>query len=57
MEENQFKLLKELAQNIESEKKDRAVVVASLQSAKILDKKENFTSHLKNLKRVFAVAE
>jgi len=57
MEEKQIKLLKALAKKIKSEKKERTLVVASLQSAKILTKGENFTGHLKNLDRVFATAE
>jgi hypothetical protein len=57
MEEKQLKLLKVLAKKIKSEKKEQAVVVASLQSAKILTKKGNFTGHLKNLDKVFAEAE
>ena len=57
MEEKQMKLLKALAKKIKSEKKERTVVVASLQSAKILTKSENFTGHLKNLDRVFATSE
>ena len=39
MEVNQIKLLSSLAKKLESEKKDRAQIVASLQSAKILTKK------------------
>lgn len=57
MEEKQIKLLKALAKKIKSEKKERTLVVASLQSAKILTKGENFTGHLKNLDRVFSTAE
>ncbi|HRB72053.1 hypothetical protein [Flavobacterium sp. WV_118_3] len=57
METNQVKLLTSLAKKIKSEKKDRAKVVASLQSAKILTKKENFTGHYSNLKKVVAVAK
>ncbi len=57
MEEKQIKLLKALAKKIQSEKKERTMVVASLQSAKILTKGENFTGHLKNLDKVFAGAE
>jgi hypothetical protein len=49
---NQIKLLSSLAKRLESEKKDRAQIVASLQSAKILTKKENLTGHYSNLKRV-----
>lgn len=57
MEEKQIKLLKALAKKIKSEKRNRVVAVASLQSAKILTKDENFTGHLKNLDKVFATAE
>lgn len=57
MEEKQLQLLKALAKKIKSEKKERTLVVASLQSAKILTKGENFTGHLKNLDKVFATAD
>ncbi|MDR6564519.1 MULTISPECIES: hypothetical protein [unclassified Arcicella] len=52
MEGNQIKLLASLAKQIKSEKKDRVKVIASLQSAKILTRKENFTSHYSNLSKV-----
>lgn len=52
MEANQVKLLISLAENIELKQKDRNKIVASLQSAKILTKGENFTIHYKNLKKV-----
>ncbi|MGG7468059.1 hypothetical protein [Chryseobacterium arthrosphaerae] len=52
MENNQVKLLKALAKSIKTEKKDRAKALSSLQSAKILTKKENFTGAYSNLKRV-----
>jgi hypothetical protein len=57
MEVNQVKLLATLAKKIKSEKKDRARVVASLQSAKILTRNENFTGHYSNLKKVVAVSK
>lgn len=57
MEANQVKLLASLAKRIKSEKKDRAKVVATLQSAKILTKNENFTGHYSNLKKVVAVSK
>lgn len=57
MEAKQIKLLKLLAKKIESEKKERSAVVASLQSAKILTKSENFTGHLKHLVKIFPAAE
>jgi N-glycosylase/DNA lyase len=57
MEEKQMKLLNALAKKIKSRKRERSVVVVSLQSANILTKKENFTGHLKNLDKVFATAE
>ncbi|MFO0362354.1 MAG: hypothetical protein ACK500_11025 [Flavobacteriales bacterium] len=53
MEKNQIKLLIELAHRIETEEKDRDAIVASLQSAGILTKAENFTNHYRNLNRVF----
>ncbi|HEY3370827.1 MAG TPA: hypothetical protein VGK10_08270 [Prolixibacteraceae bacterium] len=55
MEANQVKLLATLAKKIKSEEKDRTKVLASLQSAKILTKSENFTAHFKNLNKVFAI--
>jgi hypothetical protein len=54
MERKQIKLLKALAKKIKSEKREREVVIESLQSAKILTKEENFTGHLKNLDKIFA---
>ena len=54
METNQIKLLSSLAKKIKSEKKDKATVIASLNSAKILTKSGNFTAHYKNLKRAVA---
>ena len=57
MMEDQVRLLKSLAKKLKSEKKDRAQAVASLQSAKILTKKENFTGHYSNLSRVFTTAK
>jgi len=57
MQENQVKLLTSLAKKIKSEKKDRAQIIATFQSAKILTKKENFTSHYSNLKKVVALAK
>lgn len=52
MESNQVKLLKALAKNIRTEKKDRIKVMTSLQAAKILTKQENFTATYSNLRRV-----
>jgi hypothetical protein len=57
MEPNQVKLLSSLAKRIKSEKKDRSKVVASLQSAKILTKNENFTGHYSNLKKAVSSAK
>jgi hypothetical protein len=57
MESNQLKLLIELAKRISSERKDRAAVVASLQSAKILTKNENFSTHFKNLDKIFELTK
>lgn len=53
MVERQIKLLKKLYKKIQAEKKNRVKVIVSLQSAKILTKKENFTNHLKNLNKIF----
>lgn len=52
MKSNQVKLLNTLAKEIKSEKKDKAKVAATLQSAKILTKRGNFTSKFSNLNRV-----
>lgn len=51
MEANQIKLLASLAKEIKAEKKDKASVAATLQSAKILTKQGNFTSKFSNLNR------
>lgn len=56
MEDKQIKLLKTLAKKIKEEKREREFIIASLQSAKILTKKENFRGHLKNLDKVFSKA-
>ncbi len=53
MEVNQIKLLKSLAKKIKSKKQKREDVIVSLQSAKILNKKKNFTTHFKNLNKIF----
>ena len=52
MEANQVKLLGILAKNLKAQKKDKAQVIASLQSAKILTKQGNFTGTYSNLSRV-----
>ncbi len=57
MENKQQKLLIALAKKLKSQKKDRKIVIASLQSAKILTQNENFTGHLRHLDKVFAVSE
>lgn len=57
MEANQIKLLKSLAREIKSEKKDKEKVVASLHSAKILTKRGNFTGKFSNLNRIAVKAE
>jgi len=57
MQSDQLKLLATLAKKLKSEKRERAKVVASLQSAKILTKIENFTSHYQHLKKVVSAAE
>lgn len=54
MEVNQVDLLASLAIEIKSEEKDRAKIVASLQSAKIITINETFTEHYSNLKKVVA---
>lgn len=57
MAANQIELLTALAKKIETEKKDRAKVITSLQSAKILTKSENFTKNYSNLKKVVTVTK
>lgn len=57
MEEKQMRLLNALAKKIKSRKRERSIVIVSLQAANILTKEENFTGHLKNLDKVFATAE
>lgn len=52
MESTQITLLAVLAKKIKTEKKDRARIVASLQSAKILTKNGNFTGHYSSLNKV-----
>jgi len=52
MAANQLELLAALTIKIKTEEKNRATVVASLISAKILTKNENFTGHYYNLKKV-----
>ena len=53
MEANQVKLLKDLSKKIQSEKKNRVEIIAFLQSAKILNKKEKFTRQYSHLHKVF----
>ena len=57
MENNQVKLLASLAKKIHSERNDRTKIVATLKSAKIITKNENFTGHFSNLKKIVAVAK
>jgi hypothetical protein len=53
METNQIKLLKNLAKKIKAEQSSKEDALKTLQSAKILDKKGNFTKNYSNLRRVF----
>ena len=53
MYNTQQKLLTDLAQKIKTEKRTRKTVIISLQSAKILTKNENFSTHFKELEKVF----
>jgi len=57
MAANQIELLTALAKTIKTETKDRAKIIASLQSAKILTKNENFTRRYSNLKKVVTIAK
>lgn len=52
MNNNQKRLLFDLASQIKAEPKTRSQVVISLKSAKILTKKERLTSHYANLSKV-----
>jgi hypothetical protein len=52
MKSNQIKLLTTLAKEIKAEKRDKAKVLATLQSAKILTRQGNFTGKFSNLNRV-----
>lgn len=57
MEANQIKLLKILAKEIKKERKDKDKVISSLQSAKILTKKANFTQRYNHLNLIFSSSE
>ena len=57
MKSNQIKLLSVLAKEIRQEKKDKASVIATLQSAKILTKHGNFTAKFIHLNRVAAISK
>jgi hypothetical protein len=57
MENNQVKLLASLAKKIHYERNDRTKIVATLKSAKIITKNENFTVHYSNLKKIVAVSK
>jgi len=52
MNNNQKRLLSDLAKQIKAEPKNRTQIVVSLTSAKILTKKENLTNHYSNLGKV-----
>ncbi len=52
MESKQITLLTVLAKKIRTEKKDKARVVATLRSAKILTKGGNFTTHFSTLNKL-----
>lgn len=52
MTTTQVRLLTSLAKNIKTEQKDRKTAIATLQSARILTKSENFTSNFSNLNKV-----
>jgi len=58
MAANQIELLSTLANNIKVENKDRAKIITSLQSARILTKKsENLTTYYSNLRKVVIVSK
>lgn len=49
---DQIKLLTSLAKEIEAKEINKKIALASLQSAKILDKSGNFTKHYSHLGRL-----
>jgi hypothetical protein len=57
MESNQIKLLSALAKKLKFENNDKVKAVASLQSAKILDKDGKFTKPYRNLEKVILSAK
>ena len=57
MNNTQAKLLSELAKKIKSEPKTRSQILDSFTTAKILTKKENFTNHYPNLKKVVSISK
>ena len=57
MPNNQAKLLSDLAKKIKSEPKNKARIMVSLMSAKILTKNENLTHHYSNLKKVISATK
>jgi len=57
METKQIGLLTALAKKIKTERKEIAKVISSLQSAKILTKRGNFTAHYQTLKKVVTVSK
>jgi hypothetical protein len=57
MKTNQIKLLTSLAKEIKTENKDKAKALATLQSAKILTKKGNFSKKYSNLNRIVVSAK
>ena len=52
MESNQIKLLSALAKKLKGENKDKEKAIASLQSAKILDRKGDFTKQYSNVEKI-----
>ena len=57
MKTNQIKLLTSLAKEIKTKNKDKAKALATLQSAKILTKKGNFSKKYSNLNRIVVSAK
>jgi hypothetical protein len=57
MNNDQVKLLSKLARKIKSQPKNKAEVIVTLTSAKIITKKENLTNQYANLGRAISFSE
>ena len=57
MNTNQKRLLSDLAKQIKTEPKNRARIVGSLKSAKIITKTEKLSNHYSNLEKALSAAK